>query len=258
MNVKNVVKVMNFHALVRVDASKRRAVKYQMLDQELLDMLDQIMNNRNLVLDKSILKPDPSRPSLTFYIGSDFGFCSNYNSMINNAIKEDPGMKVLVGKKLRGTGGDVLKRYLRDEFEEGLWEVEELLRSAVVDGAYSSIHVVYHRYINTTESRFEKVQLYPVDVPRKQEKGFYKEDFIIEGDLSNMLQELLLTYIVYELELASISGYATENIMRQNTTQESLDKIAEREEEALMASRRERREEEFKKVIESYSKMKSR
>lgn len=247
---------MNFHALVRVDASRRRAVKYQMLDQELLDMLDQIMNNRNLVLDKSVLKPNPSRPSLTFYIGSDFGFCSNYNSMINNAIKEDPGMKVLVGKKLRAADDTVLKRYRRDNFESGMNEVEELLREAVVDGKYSSIHVVYHRYINTTASEMEQMQLYPMDVPRRQEKGFYKDDFVIEGDLSHMLQELLLTYIIYELELASISGYATENILRQNTTQESLDKIAEMEEEQLMAERREKREQEFKKVIESYSKMK--
>ena len=135
-------------------------------------------------------------------------------------------------------------------------EVEELLREAVVDGKYSSIHVVYHWYINTTASEMEQMQLYPMDVPRRQEKGFYKDDFVIEGDLSHMLQELLLTYIIYELELASISGYATENILRQNTTQESLDKIAEMEEEQLMAERREKREQEFKKVIESYSKMK--
>ena len=77
MNIKNVVKVMNFHALVRVDRAKREARKYMIMSGELYQMLDQIMNNRNLVLDKSIMQPDPKKPSLTFYIGSDFGFCSN-------------------------------------------------------------------------------------------------------------------------------------------------------------------------------------
>ena len=63
---------------------------------------------------------------------------------------------------------------------------------------------------------------------------------------------------MYEVELACISGYAAENVMRQNTTQESMEKIEEREEEQLMADRREKREKEFNKVIESYTKKRSK
>ena len=83
MGVKNVVKVMNFHALIRVDAAKRKARRYQLMEKEVMSMLDQIMNNRNLILDKSILKPNPDKPKLTIYLGSDFGFCGNYNSLVN-------------------------------------------------------------------------------------------------------------------------------------------------------------------------------
>ena len=49
MGVKNVVKVMNFHALIRVDAAKRKARRYQLMEKEVMSMLDQIMNNRNLI-----------------------------------------------------------------------------------------------------------------------------------------------------------------------------------------------------------------
>ena len=35
MNIKNVVKVMNFHALVRVDRAKREAQKYMLMSGEL-------------------------------------------------------------------------------------------------------------------------------------------------------------------------------------------------------------------------------
>ena len=80
MGVKNVVKVMNFHSLIRVDAAKRKAKSYQVMEKEVMFMLDQIMNNRNLLLDKSILKPNPNKPKLTIYLGSDMGFCCNYNS----------------------------------------------------------------------------------------------------------------------------------------------------------------------------------
>ena len=113
MNIKNVVKVMNFHALVRVDRAKREAMKYMAMSDELYKMLDQIMNNRNMVLDKSIMVPEAGRPSLTFYVGSDFGFCSNYNTLVNHAMEADGGDKVLIGKKIRTRTGNVVMRIHR-------------------------------------------------------------------------------------------------------------------------------------------------
>ena len=258
MNIKNVVKVMNFHALVRVDRAKREAVKYMMMSDELYQMLDEIMNNRNMVLDKSIMKPDESKPSLTFYIGSDYGFCSNYNSLVNQIMKEDDGDKVLIGKKLRSTTGNVLMRIFRGHLEENLCHVEEILKDSIWEKQHSCIRVVYNKYLNSTTSNLKTMQLYPMEVPRRKETNAYREDFIVEGDLENILRQLLLTYVMYEVELACISGYAAENVMRQNTTQESMEKIEEREEEQLMADRREKREKEFNKVIESYTKKRSK
>ena len=81
MNVKSVVKVMNFHALLRVDSSRRQAEKYRMMEQELSSMIAIIMNNRNFLLDKKILLPPPSKPEMNLYIGSDLGFCGFINSI---------------------------------------------------------------------------------------------------------------------------------------------------------------------------------
>lgn len=256
MNIKNIVKVMNFHALVRVDAAKRRAVKYMLLGDELYSMMDQIMNNRNLVLDKSVMRPGKDVPELTFYIGSDYGFCSNYNTLINSRISEEGGDKVIIGKKLRNPESDTLLRMHREEVEDRIPEIERLLYDAIAGKKHSAVYVVYHRYINSTTSSLERRQLYPFEIPAHTEAGFYKEDFQIEGNLTEILEGLLLTYVLYQIELACISGYASENIMRQNTTQESLEKIAEREEEQLMEERREHRSQEFKKVIENFSKKK--
>ena len=52
MSIRNIVKVMNFHALIRVDNAKRKADKYRMMEEQLYRMMDVIMNNRNLILDK--------------------------------------------------------------------------------------------------------------------------------------------------------------------------------------------------------------
>ena len=44
MSLKNVVKVMNFHSLLRVDRSRKAARKYSQMEEMVLEMLDNILN----------------------------------------------------------------------------------------------------------------------------------------------------------------------------------------------------------------------
>ena len=255
--IKNVVKVMNFHALIRVENAKRRAKRYQQMEDEVYHMMDLIMNNRNLILDKNILKPRADKPTLTIYLGSDLGFCSNYNSLINGELDKNPaGDKILIGKKLKRSVEDVLLRIDQDEFEKRIAEVEAILRESIRKKKNSSIHVVYNRYVNSTEICLESRQIYPFEMKAEADPANYRDDFLIDGDVEDLLTELATTYLAYEIRITGFSGYASENIMRQNTTSESLKKIEEREEEALMEERRERRQQEFSKTIENFSKMK--
>ena len=53
MSIRNIVKVMNFHALIRVDNAKRKADKYRMMQKQLQQMMASILYNRNLILDAS-------------------------------------------------------------------------------------------------------------------------------------------------------------------------------------------------------------
>lgn len=77
---------------------------------------------------------------------------------------------------------------------------------------------------------------------------------MIDGDVETLMTNLLTTYLTYQLKIMRSSGYASENILRQNTTNESLKKIDEKEAELQMEERREKRAEEFAKVIENYQK----
>ena len=83
MSIKSVVKVMNFHSLLKVDKAKRNAEKYFQYEKELTNFVDIIINNRNLILDKKMLKLDKHLPALNIYIGNDMGFCGNLNYNIN-------------------------------------------------------------------------------------------------------------------------------------------------------------------------------
>lgn len=194
MGVKNVVKVMNFHALIRVDAAKRKARRYQLMEKEVMSMLDQIMNNRNLILDKSILKPNPDKPKLTIYLGSDFGFCGNYNSLVNAELdKNRDGDKILIGKKLRRHTDHVLLRINQDELEDRVQEVEKILKTSILRRQHSSIEVVFIRYLNASESCRDVHQIYPFEIARDADPDDYKDDFMIDGDIESLLTDLLAT-----------------------------------------------------------------
>ena len=175
MSIRNIVKVMNFHALIRVDNAKRKADKYRMMQKQLQQMMASILYNRNLILDKKLLQPDPSAPVWNIYLGSDFGFCNNYNSLVNEKISKD-----------------------------------------------HENNIIYNEYVNTTTIYFKTERIYPVET--SEEDGYY-DDFAMEEDAGNLLADLTASYVNYEVMLAVVSGRAAENVLRQNTTTESLKKI---------------------------------
>lgn len=257
MNVKNVVKVMNFHSLIRVDSAKKTAEKYFSLEKELGRMINYLYNNRNFVLDKKIMQVPKDRPKLYIYIGSDFGFCSNYNSVVAERARADRGVKkVIIGKKLRGVHNDedVLLRMTREELREDMSPMENLLLSGIRARRFSEIHVVYNEYRNVSDIHFSEKMIFPFDI-EKDAGELYKEDFLVEGDEQKLLAELLATYCMFELQIICMNSFAAENVKRENTTRESLKKIDEREEEEKKEERRELKQKQFHKVIEDYQKM---
>ena len=86
MNIKSIVKVMNFHSLIRVDNAMKKANKYLQLEKEATDIMDMIVNNRNFILDKRLWEVDKSKPTLNIYFGSDYGFCGSINSLLTSSL----------------------------------------------------------------------------------------------------------------------------------------------------------------------------
>ena len=262
MKIKAVVKVMNFHSLLRVDNSRKRAEHYAAMQNELVQMMRIIVNNRNLRLDKLISPPDPDLPILRFYIGSDFGFCGNVNSsitsMMNQEANEDQDVEsIVIGKKLKSK--DASLHVTQEEFYGRFEEVKDYLVRSVKENTWSAIEIAYNRYYNSGLIKPELERVFPLDL---RDDGSTNEaallaDFMIEGDPKELLQGMMISYLVYELKIAMASAYASENLMRQNSTSESLKKIDEIEEEELKEERKERNAEAFKKTVDSFVKQKA-
>lgn len=256
MNVKNIVKVMNFHSLLRVDKARREAEKYFLMEKELRGMIDSITNNRNFVLDKKALKSNPDNPVLNIYVGSDLGFCGGYNFVVNEKARKDrESHKILIGKKIWQGMTNVKLHLSREEFDDDPSQLEDFIDESVRKGKYSEINILYNNYLDAGNIKWLEKRIFPFEF-NETEREKYKEDFICETNLNELLVSMVVTYIDFEIKITIINSFAAENIMRQNSTSESLKKIDEIEEINLLEERKNRSQREFQKVIENYSKMK--
>ena len=257
MNVKNVVKVMNFHSLLRVDRSRKSAKKYAYLGDTVSEMIDNIVNNRNIILDYKFFRVNESMPVLNIYLGGDMGFCGNLNSSVNRRVLEDEdAYKIIIGRKIKAKKEDdkVLLTMTREEYKEDSSKVIKLLEDAFLNKRYSKINLIYNHYYNASELEFMNKQLFPMPKHLYSEHS-YQDDFAYEGDIETILTELVLLYLQYELSIAYEVSSAALNITRQNSTTESLKRIDEREELQWTKQIRETREKEFGKVLDNYTKL---
>ena len=225
MKVKSVVKIMNFHSLLRVNSARNRAEELDLYEKELFSMIDSILNNKNFILDKKMLLPPIGKKDLIVYIGNDYGFCSNFNSNINDAIKKDlDSDKILIGKKLISTATNIIMSFDKDKFYDEISKINNYILESIMNSKYSSIRVVYNHYYNVNKLGFVDKTIFPIK-PLKESKNKYNEDFVVEGKISDILMNLVSIYIGNEIQIAEASSWAAENVMRQLVTKESLDKI---------------------------------
>ena len=80
----------------------------------------------------------------------------------------------------------------------------------------------------------------------------------MEGNIQKILTSLIALYVSYEIRIAVENSYASENIMRQRITSDSLKKIDELEEEKKLQEKKQIKNKNFKKVVENFVKIKSK
>lgn len=253
MRIKNVVKVMNFHSLLRVDNARKKAESYRDVGLEITNIISSIVYNKNLVLDKKVLMPDKNKEKLNIYIANDYGFCGNFNSTIRNQIaKDENDYKIIIGKKIPNNYKKVLLKIDKDNFNEEFKQIERTIDKAINDLSYSEINLYYNHYYSSTSFDFLKLQLFPVDFSGEYYEG---TDFVAETDVTKMLKSLLSFYICYELKMCEANSSAAENILRSQITKLALDKIRVKEEEKTYENMKIKKDKSMKKSVENYKKV---
>jgi F0F1-type ATP synthase gamma subunit len=254
MRMKTVVKVMNFHSLVHIDAARRMTEKYIRMEAEVTKIIDIIVNNRNFILDKLALKVNENAPPLNIYIGSDFSFCGGLNATVRDEMhRDDESEKIIIGRKLRAAiTSDVKLAMTKEEFDNEYYLIEDILDDSIERSRHSSINVIYNHYYHAGNIALRSRKIFPIPLAGGGDNS--TEDFVVEGDVERLLRSLTSTYASYEVRIASINSFASENIMRQAATTESLKKLDEMDEEQRRADRKIAKQKAFAKVFDNYVK----
>lgn len=253
MKIKNVVKVMNFQAILRMDKALKQADKYRDVGKEITDILSRIMYNKNLILDKKVLTPDVDKPKLNIYIANDYGFCGNFNVSVSRQIKKDKDCyKIIIGKKITYQDDKILLKIDKDDFFKRFLEIEKTIEEAIDSMNYSQINVYYNHYYSLTSFEFVKIQLFPVEFKGEYYEG---EDFVTETDINHVLGSLMTFYICYQLKMCESISFAAENVLRSQITSSALDKIKEKEEEMRHEEMKKRKEISVLKSVENFKKI---
>ncbi len=251
--IKNVVKVMNFQALLRMDKALKTGDKYRDVGKEITDILGRIMYNKNLILDKKILSPDETKPELNIYIANDYGFCGNFNSEVGRRVRKDTdSYKIIIGKKIVHNDDKVLLKINKDEFFKRFGEIEECIENGLKAMEYSRINVFYNHYYSLSSFEFLKIQLFPVEFKGELYEG---EDFVAETDLNGLISSLISFYICYELKMCECISYAAENVLRSQITSSALEKLEEKEKEERHEEMKKRKEKSVLKSVENFKKI---
>lgn len=257
MKIKNVVKVMNFHSLLRVDSSRRNAEKYFGYEQSVREFIDKILYNKNLILDKKMIKMNDSGKELNIYIANDLGFCGSFNSNINEVLRQSTeDDKIIIGKKIAKNKKyeNIIFSMSKEEYFDKIKELNKFLTSSVENKVYKTVNLIYNHYYNVSKIERVKEQIFPFEKIEKNEK--YNEDFVIEGDINKILINVIALYLSYEIKVAVENSYASENLMRQMITKESLKKIDEIEEQQRIKNIKLRKMKNLKKQLDIVNKSK--
>lgn len=253
-SVKNIVKVMNFHSLIRVDKAKREANKYFDVEKELKKLLYKIVNNRNLKIDKKVNVTNEEGIVLNIYIGNDLGFCGNFNSQLQKAISNDKdAYKIVIGKKISHVKDDkILLKIKKDDFYAEYPKIEKMINEYIFNKKIKEINVVINYYHSISEITFEHIPVFPVvisDVEEDMKDENYDSDFVIEMNVDEVITSIIVLYISYQIKIYECNSLASENVMRERVTRESIKKIEEAEEEKQKMHRKLTNQEKFKKQI---------
>ena len=178
----------------------------------------------------------------------------DFNYQLQRAMKNDlDSYKIIIGKKIfkREQDDKVLLQIEKSTFLSDYHKIDSIISDYIYSKKIKEIDAYYNHYNNVNDIQFLKKKLFPLDI------GTYDDvdlnvDFTIETDINEFISSLLSLAICYQIKIFESNSFASENVIREKITSESIDKIKKKEEADRIRELKEKNAESFNKQINNY------
>lgn len=258
-NIQNIVRVMNFHALARIDKAKNKFISARTTEKLLEKVIREIYYNKNLNSDKMLLKADKHGADLNIYIGSDLSFCGDLNSSILSLLaKDEQSDKIIIGQKIyNALEAPYVFVISKEDFYRDSSRISTIIEEYLTKKKAKSINIIYNRFYSIDDIRLEKNQVFPVDL-KEDPSDDYEIDFMIENDVDSILRSIMAEYLNLKVRIAEQSSWAAENVSRERVARESMKRIDELKEEEKNRENQERNQRKLAEQIDNFERLKWR
>jgi len=260
-NIKQITRAMQF-----VAASKlKRAQESTLSARPYSDKIDEVLADLAAVLsgdEHPLLARHEEGKRLFVLVTSDRGLAGPFNTntirFASQSITEHTGdlAVVTVGRK----GRDAMRRSrvpLEAHFEgygdrptfADVLPLARLITDDYLAGTYSTVDIVYSRFISTLTQRPAMDRLFPIE-PAEDTEGIPGNQFIFEPDPATVLERLLPRYVATRLFQAVLESKASEESSRMVAMRNATDNAQELIEDYTLAYNKVRQANITREMIE--------
>lgn len=243
-STQQITKAMKMVSAAKLRRAQDAIIQMRPYANKLQEMLSNIVSNMEGGTSLALAEERPIEKVLLIVITSDRGLCGAYNSNVVKLTKQIIADKYAaqfkkgnvsiwnIGKKgyesLTKQGyhtNDTYKDiFLHLSFEK-VQEAAQAAMKAFVNKTFDAVEIVYSEFKNAASQRFVAEQFLPI--PKIEQSGKQKADFIFEPEKEVLLTELMPKILNTQLYKAVLDAHASEHGARMTAMDKASDNANE-------------------------------
>lgn len=249
-STQQITKAMKMVSAAKLRRAQDAIIQMRPYARKLQEMLSNIVSNMEGGASLALAEERPVEKVLLIVITSDRGLCGAYNSNVVKLAKQTIAEKYAaqlkkgnitiwnIGKKgyesLSKQGFKTEETYKDIFLQLSFEKVQEAAQAAMYafeNKTFDAVEIIYSEFKNAASQRFVAEQFLPI--PKIQQTGSQKADFIFEPEKEILLAELMPKILNTQLYKAVLDANASEHGARMT----AMDKASDNANELLKSLR---------------------
>lgn len=237
-NISQITSAMQMVAASRMKKAQRSTQQFQPYARKIAQVVGELSIGVDRKAHKLLGLGNPKGKKLLVLITTDKGLCGALNSNLFREVKLwhkdlSDSQFITIGKKgvafIRGVNYPLEADFSGESPVKKVSAVASLCISGFLSGKYSSVKIIFNRFINTFTQQPVEVQVLPIlgiDQESDEEsvkRKYSYSDFLLEPSVGEVLEALLPEYVENVIRDAMLSADASEFSARMMAMKNATD-----------------------------------